>query len=44
MGPFAGNGHDATRPMCAGTVSFCEACVSDHHAGGYETCPQPVAP
>jgi hypothetical protein len=28
---------DGTSP-CDGTVSFCENCNKDHHAGGYETC------
>jgi hypothetical protein len=36
FGPFDG------RPQgtCEGTVSFCEACMTDHHSGGWDTCPQ----
>ena len=41
FGPFDANGHDPAYPMCAGKVSFCEACHRDHHSGGYETCPVP---
>ncbi len=29
--------------QCNGTVSFCENCNSDHHAKGWDTCPQQQA-
>jgi len=29
---------------CAGLVSFCEACVSDHHQNGWDTCPVAETP
>jgi hypothetical protein len=38
FGPFDGR----PRGNCAGTVSFCEACSTDHHLGGWDACP--VAP
>ena len=31
-----GNIHSCAR--CDGTVSFCEACLTDHHSRGWETC------
>lgn len=39
-GPFDGR----PQGMCEGTVSFCEACMSDHHSGGWDTCPAIVNP
>lgn len=33
FGPYDG------RPRgCSGTVSFCDACSTDHHSGGWDTC------
>ena len=37
FGPF----DDSGRERCGGSVSFCENCYSDHHSGGWNTCPQP---
>jgi hypothetical protein len=39
FGPWAMTG--ARIGGCAGTVSFCLNCHTDHHAGGYESCPHP---
>lgn len=35
-GPY-GPGRDR-EPRCGRAVSFCEACNTDHHAGGWDTC------
>jgi hypothetical protein len=35
-GPFDGR----SQGTCEGTVSFCEACMFDHHSGGLDSCPQ----
>lgn len=39
-GPYDG------RPQgdCAGTVSFCERCNTDHHSRGWDACPVPRDP
>ncbi len=36
-GPYA-LGREA-EPRCKGTVSLCESCGGDHHAGGWGRCP-----
>lgn len=31
---------DLSGNYCAGKVSFCENCSTDHHSNGYESCPR----
>jgi len=33
LGPYDGRPRD-----CAGHVSFCEGCMTDHHSDGWDTC------
>lgn len=41
FGPYIHDGLTLVRDRsasCSGHVSFCEACMSDHHTGGWDTC------
>jgi hypothetical protein len=37
-GPYDAQGHVPGAPYCGSKVSLCENCLSDHHAGGWQTC------
>lgn len=43
FGPYDERGRNPDAP-CPGKVSFCEACHSDHHTGGWDTCGKDAAP
>ena len=41
VGPYP---HVAGEDRCAGRVSFCANCTTDHHDGGWDTCPTAPVP